>query len=364
MLINIQMLRFIAAFMVLLYHGATYYGMMGGDSFLLLFRYIGFSGVDVFFVISGFIICYTNRNTSGLQNNCRFLYQRFCRVYLGYWPFLFIALVVMILGRPGALEKINLWKSFFLIWDVPPTRVLRLSWTLSFELYFYFSFFVLLFTPHRYRILLALSVLLLAFNLYIAIFQDAFSPSGFRNFSKQLRFFTHPFMFEFFMGCFVAYAIEQGWRKYANAALVFGIALFVVAFVLNTTALDGTIGKYYNYHLRIGIFGIGSACIVYGLIHCENRGRIFLPGWGLLLGGASYSLYLSHIILLRVFRSMGLFDFVEEHELNPELFYLLTLLVIVAFSAAFYSWVERPVYQYAKKIPGRFLESRKARSVT
>lgn len=349
-IINIQLLRFIAASLVLFFHGAGAYQQMGGTNPLLLsFEYYGFAGVDVFFVISGFIICYTNKNTAGLHNNLDFLFNRYARIFLGYWPFFFIMIAGSWLVAPHLLEAASLTESFFLIPDKKDEGLIGVSWTLSFELYFYTLFFILLFLPQRYLWLAVISLLVFVFNLYANYALDAYSWKGFWNLSRFERFFTSPWLLEFFMGCFVAWLEQKDVRRFAWTALIAGIVLFMFAGWLNANLLDGKIAKFFNYHLRMPLFGGASACIIYGLVNLEKNGLALFTRASLLLGGASYCIYLAHFICFKLSRHAGLFDHIREQGLNPALCYAGFILAIYSFCILFYLWFEKPIYESIKR---------------
>ena len=86
MLYNIQFLRFVAAMLVVLYHSAT--RLPANDSvFQFIFstgESLGFAGVDIFFVISGFIMAYTSSHQSGLSESFDFARRRLARIFSGY----------------------------------------------------------------------------------------------------------------------------------------------------------------------------------------------------------------------------------------------------------------------------------------
>ena len=81
MLYNIQFLRFVAAMLVVVYHAAA--RMPANDSmFQILFgggESLGFAGVDIFFVISGFIMAQTSANHSGANDSFDFARRRLAR---------------------------------------------------------------------------------------------------------------------------------------------------------------------------------------------------------------------------------------------------------------------------------------------
>lgn len=88
---NIQTLRFLAAMWVFFHHMQTTGFGFKNSELLSLFIGMGFVGVDLFFVISGFIMSITTRNTEpGFSAASQFLLRRFSRIYAGWWPFFFL----------------------------------------------------------------------------------------------------------------------------------------------------------------------------------------------------------------------------------------------------------------------------------
>ena len=98
---NIQSLRGIAAFLVLLSHLYTMEKNIWGDQILSSAFRMGMSGVDLFFVISGFIMVYVTRNWNGgeLYRIREFLFARITRIYPLYWFVSLITLALYFLNR-------------------------------------------------------------------------------------------------------------------------------------------------------------------------------------------------------------------------------------------------------------------------
>ncbi|MCO4094826.1 MAG: acyltransferase [Acidovorax sp.] len=127
-----------AAFMVFCYHALPQYKAMGGASDVFArFAAVGFAGVDVFFVISGFVAALTTLDKERTAANAmQFLKRRVLRIYLGYWPFFGLALLVF--WQSGfALGSLDLLGSFFLASVDMPRLLLYVSWSLTYELIFY-----------------------------------------------------------------------------------------------------------------------------------------------------------------------------------------------------------------------------------
>jgi exopolysaccharide production protein ExoZ len=149
---SIQFLRAVAVTLVVYAHSidlTMQFGKSRQQDFYYL-NNIGCIGVDLFFVISGFIITYVARNYSGTDQGLKFLQKRFYRINPIYYiaSGLFIAVLIARLGGINSLYavklKLNLVPSIIdTLWIIPtsgsslPTPLLLIGWTLSFEWLFY-----------------------------------------------------------------------------------------------------------------------------------------------------------------------------------------------------------------------------------
>ena len=110
MLINIQFLRFVAAMLVVFFHCAAHL-QASRQAPGLLFGFgqsAGFAGVDIFFVISGFIMAWTTADDRA-ADAVAFAKRRVARIYSGYWPFFLLALgLFSLLGGQYMADK-QLW---------------------------------------------------------------------------------------------------------------------------------------------------------------------------------------------------------------------------------------------------------------
>ncbi len=153
----IQYLRGIAALMVVWHHGV---GQLATLETYFPFRF-GTSGVDLFFVISGFIMVVT---TAGRDvTPTEFIARRFVRVVPLYWVLTLAlaatALVAPSLFRSVTLTAVSLIQSLLFIPHFSPSHagmiwpVLVPGWTLNYEMFFYVVFAASLAFSHRLAIL-------------------------------------------------------------------------------------------------------------------------------------------------------------------------------------------------------------------
>src|SRR3569623_79790 len=169
---GLQILRFFAAFAVLLehvVHEALSFGI--ADPALHALEAFDFGvGVDVFFVISGFIMYYISAGEFGRPGaQSRFLPRRIIRLVPLYWLFTLAMLAAMLLV-PGqlahtVLDPLHILASFVFVPWLDSTGlahpILGLGWTLNYEMYFYVLFSFALLLPRRIG-LLALTALFLS----------------------------------------------------------------------------------------------------------------------------------------------------------------------------------------------------------
>jgi len=325
---NIQSLRAFAAISVLLFHSLPHYHGMNGKSTTLhsIFSF-GFAGVDLFFVISGYVIILTTiEHIPNLLNALRFIERRAFRIYLGYWPFLLIAYLSKLSINSPRQEEWHVIKSFFLLTPNMNELVLDVAWSLTYELYFYSLFFCLILLNERKR-----KFLLIAY--FLAIIVVNFTVGY-----QTLKVMVHPFVLEFISGCFLYYFS----RKYNKMILLIPFAVIIVTLLY--IAVDENAK---NGILRVSTFGTASFFMVWSAIILHNKGirssNIFNK-----LGDASYTIYLSHTIFFTFFYITGLRNYlVKNGAFFVEVGFFSYLILILILSYLFYLFVEKPVYLYA-----------------
>ncbi|MBE4968733.1 acyltransferase, partial [Enterobacter cloacae complex sp. P11RS] len=159
---SIHYLRGIAALFVVLFHFRGYLNNVYAQSNLgdLLFSKGAF-GVDLFFVISGFIICFATEKEE-CNASLKFVIRRFFRIY----PLLILSMSVYFLAVILRPESHDLMMWF--IWSIIPLHVdyhagapffgynmLGIAWTLTYEISFYFIFLIAMSISHKYRMLIS-----------------------------------------------------------------------------------------------------------------------------------------------------------------------------------------------------------------
>jgi exopolysaccharide production protein ExoZ len=287
---NIQALRGAAVLLVLATHIQVMEDRFGGGERLLpdILKF-GNSGVDIFFVISGFIMVVISRGQFQRVGALgSFLYRRVIRIYPLYWlysiPVFAIFLVAPTSVRGMQNGQFDLIDSFFLLPSFF-TPVLGQGWTLEYEVYFYLVFAMALLLPEK-----RLPRFLLVWGLAVAAGYNIYITHDVLLGSATIMLITRPLTIEFIFGACVALAIRRGWWRGDWLCLVGGCLLLPVSsFFFDPLDIEG---------LRVFCFGLPALLILYGAVSLEKRARFQFPRWLQEIGDASYSIYLSHILVI------------------------------------------------------------------
>jgi peptidoglycan/LPS O-acetylase OafA/YrhL len=240
-------------------------------------------GVDIFFVISGFIIAYvTEEDARG------FLAKRLFRIAPIYWA-ASIVLFLIAMAVPSLIHTMPLsWENlaralaFLPVFDRDGNArgILSLGWTIAHEAAFYLTFAVALAISRRYRVVIA-SALIIAIALVGVIAQPT---------DQTARFETDPIRLEFIYGM-IAF---NAWRSWGDARFLWEVRAALLIVAVGTLA----------YVLRLPIdaprfigWGIPAAAVFVCILFGSARMRI--PVLLVMIGDASYSLYLFHPYILR-----------------------------------------------------------------
>lgn len=285
---SIQILRGIAAVFVMLYHATKHYHLKG-DVFLNNFFKTGFLGVDIFFVLSGFVISISSASYFRNHDSLGFLKKRFIRIYPSYWIFLLAPLILVYIFFPNfitnksAFEAVNFIKVFLLAFNHPTLS--QVTWTLSFELYFYLLFLFLIINKN-FKFVLAGILLLCIFNFFGLL---EFSPDLFK------KYLFSPLIIEFFFGILIAYLLP---RINPNILLLslFFIASIGLFYYFSILHINGLIGI--SKHNRFLYLGIPSFLLIFSLVLFEKNNTLKNNTSLILFGESSYVLYLIHSIVL------------------------------------------------------------------
>ena len=354
-LANVQALRGVAALLVLAMHATVrqvrYFGADGATirAAAHVARSIGHLGVDLFFVISGFIICTVVARasrgavggTARLRVTGRFAWRRALRIYPLYWLVCAVmAALVAMLPRPAtpAYSAPLLAQLLLLTRSVD---LLSVAWTLAFEMYFYavVAGCLLVFGS---RAVLGIALWIAAEMIIIVhwtLAPDA--DSWLAPWSGSLVF--DPMVLEFGLGCAVAALVPREARLPARLVLVSAL----VPIAIGATALYGRLTTSMQVDdpwLRLRWFGIGAALLLTGAVLAERRGERLAPRWLQAVGDASYSLYLWHVPVIVALGELGRrlpFGWTKGGGVMA----VLDAAVAVVVALLSYRWLERPLLE-------------------
>ena len=328
-LTSIQMLRGIAAFAVMMSH---LYAMevnaidVKGAAEASLIGPVwekGFAGVDLFFVISGFIMVYvTAGRERGAASAADFAIARASRIYPLWWLFMSVTAIyfLSVHGVPGdpiqfqlagQSEAVYLLNSALLL-PQAGHPALGIGWTLIHEMYFYVVFAAFLFAPQKW-----LPFLLAGWAAFVV----ACDLAGYSNYypTNLFELANYPMTVEFIAGAFAALLVMSGRRAFALPLTFIGAGAFIVSMFVFSNA-DA------EYTLRWGRvlwFGLPAVILIYGITSLEAEGGLKLAVWPprlqrwaewiwrrlVRLGDISFALYLGHILaisgLKRLFEFIG-----------------------------------------------------------
>ncbi len=357
MIANIQTLRFLAALAVVLHHTQMHVAAAGeGGGPFAPFGVIGYFGVDIFFVISGYIMWHTTRALHGPLHGLDFAYRRASRIYSGYWPYFLIALIVTASLLPETLAQKDLAGSFFLTRTPIPELLIPVSWTLSFELYFYALFTLLIMLPERWhlRLLVAAALLVAAIQAHGLHAYGGYHRDNFAEVSMLYRFFGSAYLLEFIAGSLLAAGRRHLAIHPAIPALLFAIMLGA-AWIYQAQLPEGTLSRGYYQPERVALLGGAALFCVWTAIALEERRIAPFPRQALWLGAVSYSLYLSHTIILQLIQASGGLAWIAQRG-APQFDYLLVALLIILYSALHYHWVESPLRHLFRRFREYYLK--------
>lgn len=332
---GVQALRFAAATAVVVTHAVDLAGTRLGLETALgggTLENFGAVGVDVFFVISGFIIATTTRGQTGVGAAGAFLWRRFRRVAPIYW---LLSLPILIgMARGGTLSA-DVAAATFLFWPFSGLEMtfpaLGPGWTLCFEMLFYAGFGLAIAGGRRvgWGLVRAYAVML-AVGLVVA--------------APVLRFWGAPIILEFLLGVGIASAWRFAPRRLGLWAVGLALVGFGLRLVFGYGGIDDVraLNEPWNGLRRAAVWGLPSALLVFGVVRMERTdaapGR--LGRAAAFMGDASYSIYLVHVLVIRALGRLFESGMVA---LPGDAVVGLTVIASLAAGAVVHVWIERPL---------------------
>lgn len=332
-----QIFRGIAATWVVVFHANSLSESLCGrhtDSGIVRSGHIG---VDFFFVLSGFIIYLIHERDVGVASSTRrYFLKRFARIF----PLVFIvntiklAYMMMFSGLGVPSQKLNvntILGSYLLLPDTNPW-IHDVMWTLSYEMWFYVAFGLLLILGRR-----PMTVLGAAYALGIVGLHLPWCPK----LVGLPAFVFSPFVLEFMVGVAVAALFMR--RIDLRPGLAASLVLVAVALVAAGCAL-----RWDELHglARATFWGSSFALLLFAALQLEKRFSLARFKPLLFAGDASYSIYLFHSMPLNlgilVFRN----SLAGSSALGAAIWLTILAVSAVASSMLFYVVVEAPIQRF------------------
>ena len=340
-LLHVQMLRAFAALFVVVTHALHEVGEMLEAQGLHFDDkiYPGDFGVDIFFIISGFIMVFVSRDAFGSAGaGWSFLVRRVVRVAPLYWIMTLVVVAIVFLAPRlmdnGTSDPAHWLGSFLFIPVERPTDglirpLLGIGWTLQYEMFFYFLFAVAMFWPIKTAVPGVIAAIVLI------VFAGLIMQPG----NAQLTFWSDPIMLEFAAGAGLGWLYLKGYRL--DHQRYWGLmywGLLILAFAPAFT-MEREIW-------RVVFYGIPAFIIVTACVLTRDVDRRPVPNFLISLGASSYALYLTHPFVLGglkvVWMKLGLVDLVGPMVL-PWVFVIASLIICAIIGHAVHLLLEYPL---------------------
>ena len=283
---GLQIMRAVAVVLVTWGHTGLSFGIRLPD--------FGIFGIDLFFVISGFImssIVLHTRESSGWQAARTFMARRLIRIYPIYW--IYAALCAIRIWHNGYLVRHNFWYAVFLLPAAHHWRFMDLSWTLMFEVFFYAVMGALMLVTVRY----AVPILMVLFT-GLALLSRVLDMTA-----ERWDVIANPILLEFVFGA----AIALLFRRYARRKAI-GVGLLIAGTVAAlyirhkppAGAAEGMASILYggDVMLRALSWGAAAALIIGGIVFWSPSVRGRTGKLAVVIGNASYSAYLASALVM------------------------------------------------------------------
>jgi peptidoglycan/LPS O-acetylase OafA/YrhL len=333
---TIQALRAVAALLVVTYHAFDMWSARVDSAVAGAGWTNGAAGVDIFFVISGFVMVVSSQRLQLQPGAGRiFIQHRIVRIVPLYWLLTTAKLLVVFffadLALRSSLDPDYVIGSYLFL---PVTDsaghfrpLLPVGWTLTYEFMFYLLFALALALRAELRrvIVPGLGLVVVA-----ALLRSESWPAWTVLFST--------IVIEFIFGVVLAKLTLRGWRMRHGAAVV----LLIAGAALIVIVPEG------SENLRTLTWGVPAFAIVAGAISLEDRIAMALPRWLLILGDASYSIYLTHGFVLPVL-GLAVVSLRRTGMLAEALAIVAGVLAAAIVGVAVYAVIERPIISALKK---------------
>ena len=361
---GIQALRFVAAMLVVLAHSTA---MVNERMHLDMFKWrAGWSGVDIFFVISGFVMAISSRTLLQRANGWKiFITRRLIRIVPLYWVATTLKLATIIALPALALDSpLELWNTIASYLFIPTfddkslldAPLLKVGWTLNYEMFFYAIFTLALFLG---KSPLKFTAAIFAIAVAVNLFSTPSVPYAYG--------FLEPILMEFVMGMLVAKLcmrvnnmnanvntdLATGTRRGANNVIdtllqyisttkvgaIIGALALVICFTIMFNCAEQPMWWRWAY------WGLPSMIIVTVIALAEPALGKVMPKILATLGDSSYSLYLFHTFTVPLLGTLML----KLKLAQPTLALAACIVISPLVCLAIYAWFELPMTTRLKR---------------
>lgn len=332
---SVQYLRAILVFLVVMDHAGILISLekyFGVSLIAPSINYFGVVGVNIFFMISGFIIIYTATEKSSLSlvvSIPDFVKKRAVRLIPIMWVSIVSYAVLKRLGR-GEWGEVNEYLTAFFLYpfsDINPTQL----WTLRHEVYFYLVFALSMYFRRLWILLVGVWI---------------FLPLWFYNQdSAVLSFFFSPFAFLFGVGVF-ACILRKKIIKHLDVKKSNGLAAFLMFFGCVLVAYSCHVFEYTHKHIiSIMVFAVIASPIIFFTVMLPVTIDGFFGKVLKLFGDASYSIYLFHGIFLSAI--IGILSRYKEY-INKWAAFSISVSLAMVLGVLVYLLIEKRLVTYLR----------------
>ncbi|MBP0018663.1 MAG: acyltransferase [Cyanobacteria bacterium SBLK] len=349
----LQLFRGLAAIAVTLFHIDFLIDDKFGDRFFWHIFQFGWTGVDYFLVLSGFIIIYTQHRSllkPNLERFKDFLLKRFIRIYPLYW-FVSLGILALLAIVPGLknnnpITLSSIIKSFLLF---PPSEtILNVGWTLTVIFFFYLIFSLNYILPRRLFFTVVGIIVIGSSTQFISAF--AVSPTD----NAWFALFFNLLYFEFVFGCIAAYFVLKYSLRYRKTIFFAGLGLLLLFSFFQTYGLIDVVnvitisGIDFNIN-RVIFSGIPCFFLIMGAASIDINEEVKIPQFLIYLGDASYSIYLVHSPVISALIQLTLKFGIQDTIGGSSFLGFLIFVISIGLSCIFYNLIEKPLTQYLRK---------------
>jgi len=338
---SIQALRGFAALLVVFFHYGITLKLDPSNPIAILFSH-GWSGVDLFFIISGFIAAHTVSNqSSGFYAGMEYLIKRISRIVPLYY-------LVTILSAGHSIESfIETGKSllFIPLGGLPPDSLgpgyggarVGQGWTLNYEMYFYLVVSLsFLFGKLKWFFTVGFMVLTLSVPIIRNGIPDGYGFSGFNFEWFYLGLMTNPITLEFIIGILVYYVFSKMDSKFSIGWLIL-IPVLILTYAIN-------LYSPFYFNSRITAWAIPSALLMVAVLKLELMKKIKNGKLIMYVGNISFSIYLLHEsaqgILLKLIKNLSGNEHAFSNISMRVLLFVMSLTLTFYVSGLSYKYVE------------------------